>query len=76
MGGVRWTPTVFHLNISRTIKNRAKCLCISNDKQCVTKIHNRVGCTCLGYFLDDPKQFFFDFDENCSTAAMWRVVLF
>ena len=73
--GVRWTATVFYLNISGTIENRAKCLYISNDKQCAAKIHNRVGCTCLVYCLDDPKQFFFDFSEKCTTAALWRVVL-
>ena len=57
------------------IENRAKWFGISNDIQCVTKIHNRVGCTCLAYCIDDLKQFFFDFSEKRITAALWRVVL-
>ena len=69
-GGPRGSPTAFYLNIFRTIENRAKCFCISSDIQCVTKIHIRIGCTCLVYCLDDPKQFFFDFPEKCTTVAL------
>ena len=64
-GGVRWTPTAFYFNISRTLENRVKYFCISNDIQCATKIHNRIGCACLIYCLNDPKQFFLDFSEKC-----------
>ena len=46
-----------------------------NDRQCVTKIHHRVGCNCLVYCLDDPKQIFFDFSEKCTTASLLRVFL-
>ena len=46
------------------IENKEKCLCIGNNKQCVAKIHNRVGCTCFIYFLDDPKQLFSIFLKN------------
>ena len=55
---IHWNPTAFYLNISRTIEKRKKCFCISNEIQCVTKIHNRLGCTCLVYCRDDPKQLF------------------
>ena len=30
----------------------------------MAKIQDIVGCTCLVYCLDDPKQCFFDFSEN------------
>ena len=63
--------SAFYLNISKTIENRESCFCISNnDIQCVTKNHNRVGCTCLFCCLDDPKQIFFDFSEKCITSAL------
>ena len=59
--GVHWTPAAFYLNIYRTIENTANCFCISSDIQCVTKILDRISCTCLVYCLDDPKQFSFNF---------------
>ena len=40
-------------------EKRAKYLCISNG----------FDCTCLVYFLNVPKQFFFYFSEKCTTAA-------
>ena len=36
----------------------------------MNKILNRVGYTCLVYFLDDSKQIFFDFLKKCTTAAL------
>ena len=50
-------------DIFLTIENSAKCFCISNDLKCVTKVHNRIGCTCLAYCYDDLKQFFFHFAQ-------------
>ena len=60
------TPTAFYSNISRTLENKEKCFYISNEIQCVTYIHNRVGCTCLDYCLDGPKQVSFNVSEKCA----------
>ena len=45
-------------------EKRAKYLCISNDRQRVTKIYNRFDCTCLVYFLNVPNNFSSIFLKN------------
>ena len=54
-GGLGRSSTGFYWNISRNIENSARYFCISNNIQYVTKIHNRIGFTCLVYCLSDPK---------------------
>ena len=64
VGLVLWTPTAFHLNIFRTIDNRAKCFCISNDIHCVINIHNRIAYTGLVDYLNDSNQYCSIFLKN------------